>query len=101
MQDGAPCHTTKASKKFLVDHNIPLLPWPGNSPDLNPIENIWSIVKRKMSKVRVTTRTQLIERLIEVWVHDGDIKFTAKNAIMNISKRIAEIFKAKGKRTKY
>ncbi|GFW76155.1 uncharacterized protein TNCV_2058021 [Trichonephila clavipes] len=40
MQDGAPCHTTRSIKAFLAEQNIPLLDWPGNSPDMNPIENI-------------------------------------------------------------
>ncbi|GFS76080.1 uncharacterized protein TNCV_4666801 [Trichonephila clavipes] len=40
MQDGAPCHTARSIKAFLAEQNIPLLDWPGNSPDMNPIENI-------------------------------------------------------------
>src|SRR5271155_4385015 len=35
MQDGAPCHTAKSVTAFLASENIPLLKWPGNSPDMN------------------------------------------------------------------
>ena len=38
MHDGAPEHRTKLVKKWLSEENIPTLEWPGNSPDLNPIE---------------------------------------------------------------
>ena len=39
MHDGAPAHKSKSVSKFLTQHNIIVLEWPGNSPDLNPIEN--------------------------------------------------------------
>ena len=40
MQDGAPCHRSKVVKNSLDSNNIDLLEWPGNSLDLNPIENL-------------------------------------------------------------
>ena len=39
MQDGAPC-TAKSIKTFLANESIELLDWPGNSPDMNPIESV-------------------------------------------------------------
>ncbi|KAI2650643.1 Transposable element Tcb2 transposase [Labeo rohita] len=48
QQDLAPAHSAKATSTWFKDHGIPVLNWPANSPDLNPIENLWCIVKRKM-----------------------------------------------------
>jgi len=46
MQDGAPCQTTKLIIEFLVQKNFKFLPWPECSPELNPIESIWELVRR-------------------------------------------------------
>jgi len=47
QQDLAPCHNSKKVKKFFEQNEIRLLQWPGNSPDINPIENLWAICKTK------------------------------------------------------
>ena len=49
QHDRALCHTAKLVTAFLKNKNISILPWPGNSPDMNPIENLW-IVKRMIAQ---------------------------------------------------
>ncbi len=51
-QDLAPAHTAKSTKSWLNDHGVGVLDWPANLPDLNPIENLFCIVKRKMRNKR-------------------------------------------------
>ena len=46
QQNSAPCHKAKAVTKWLQAKNVKVLQWPGNSPDLNPIENLWTLVKK-------------------------------------------------------
>ena len=52
QQDLAPAHTAKSTKTWFSDHGITVLDWPANSPDLNPIENVWDSAKRKMRDMR-------------------------------------------------
>ncbi len=52
QQDLAPAHTAKSIKSWLNDHGVGVLGCPENSQDLNPIENLWGIVKRKMRNKR-------------------------------------------------
>ena len=69
MQDGAPCHRSKVAKNFL-DSNIDLLEWPGNSPDLNPIENLCTNMKNKVSEKRSLSGAELAKAIKEVWVKE-------------------------------
>ncbi len=52
QHDSAPAHTPKSTKSWLND-------WPANSPDLNLIENLWGIVKRKMRNKRPKNADEL------------------------------------------
>ena len=76
QQDNAPCHTAKSVKNWLKDSKIKVLNWPARSPDLNPIENIWSIIDRRLTN-------QNIENL-------EALKVAGKHEFENISPEICK-----------
>ncbi len=69
MQDNARCHTSKKTTDVLNAHGLQTLPWPPQSPDLNPIENLWSVLKRRREKKfgMPRSKAELIEQVFDIW----------------------------------
>ena len=67
QQDGAPCHTARVVKRLFEEQDIQLIcPWPGSSPDLNPIENCWAVLTtKKVSALKPTSHQDLVIQLKE------------------------------------
>ena len=81
QHDGAPCHTAKTVGTWLQESSVEVLsPWPGSSPDLNPIENCWAIVKKKVAAHKLKSAADLEAKIKEVWCRKITGKF---NAIQN------------------
>ncbi|GFW83883.1 putative transposase like protein [Trichonephila clavipes] len=102
MQNEALCHTAWSIRAFLSEQNIPLLDWPGNSePDMNPIENVWELMKREVAKDVITNKTLLVERIIHVNNHHPQMQETVPSCIDSTPCRIEALIAAKGGSTKY
>jgi DDE superfamily endonuclease len=64
QQDNAPCHTAKKVEACFARNKVNVLEWPGNSPELNPIKNLWFRLKRIVRERHPTNKRQLIEAII-------------------------------------
>ena len=69
QQDNASIHTARIIKEYFSQQQLTILEWPANSPDLNPIENLWAIVKRRLDQFenRPKTFDELWEQVQQVW----------------------------------
>ncbi|GFX52998.1 uncharacterized protein TNCV_3228661 [Trichonephila clavipes] len=88
-------------QSLLGEQNIPPLDWPGNSPDMNPIKNVWELMKREVVKDMITNKTQLLERILHVWNHPPQMQETIQSCIDSMPRRIEALIAVKGGSTKY
>ena len=54
QEDNDPKHRSKIAQKWKTENNVEVLPWSSMSPDQNPIENIWRLVKINIQKKKFT-----------------------------------------------
>ena len=99
QQDSAPCHTAHVVKKFFTDSGVPVLDWPSQSPDLNPIEHLWFHVKKEIRKKSNSNKKELEKAVFEVW--EAIPRQLTRQLVESMPRRISAVLKAKVRSTKY
>lgn len=96
MQDGARVHTARRSIGYLQTKGIKVMTdWPARSPDLNPLENLWALVQRRVSDCGPSSRPELIRFVRECW--DVIPQESVDRLVLTFGKRCAECIERKGK----
>lgn len=102
QQDNAPIHVARSTLAYFERLNIPLFKdWPAKSPDINIIENVWSILAREVYKNsrQFNNKTELKEAIETAWQNIPQAKI--QPLYDSLPRRIIALHDAKGKHTKY
>jgi len=101
QQDGASCHKSKETMKFLEDSEIQTVSWPAKSPDLSPIENVWGWMVKDLyfGKPAFKNALELKEAVFDCWDRIPDELI--ETLIDSMPNRMKNVIEMKGKTINY
>eukprot|EP00644_Phytophthora_capsici_P015147 jgi/Phyca11/128400/e_gw1.75.31.1 len=99
VHDNAPAHTAKLTAGCLRDLWLIPMGHPPQSPDLNPIENLWYLMKKELYKNPATTIDDLKTKLLGIWTGIDDE--VVKRCVLSMPERLKTVIAERGGHTKY
>ena len=100
MQDNDPKHTSVLGRTFLERNEVNWWKTPAESPDLNPIENLWHELKEYIRReVKPRTKDELVNGIHEFWTTVDTAK--CQKYIRHLRKVIPKVIEVKGEATGY
>ncbi len=99
QHDNDPKHTSKATVGFLKKNRVKVIQWPSMSPDLNPIEHLWGILKRQVEHHSPSSIQSLKEVILEEWKNIDLAK--CHQLVYSMPRRLGAVIKNHGCHTKY
>ena len=98
-QDNAPCHTANSVKTFLSEADVTVMGSPAQSPDMNPIGNVWKLLNERPKEKNSRKVKELGTNLKGEWEKISIDE--CKTLIRSCSKRCQAIIESKGLHIKY
>ncbi|KAK3557200.1 hypothetical protein QTP70_026141, partial [Hemibagrus guttatus] len=102
-QDNAPCHKAKMVQEWFDEHNnqFEVSTWPPNSPDLNPIENLWDVLDKQVQSMEASPRNlqDLKDLLLTSWCQIP--QHTFRDLVESMPQGVRAVSAAKGGPTQY
>ena len=99
IQDNATCHTVRHTRGFLAQEQVEVMPWPANSPDMNPIKHVWDQVGvyiRDMANPS-TNLIELRQAVQQAW--DSVILESVQHLVDGMPHRVTALSAARGGHT--
>ena len=101
-QDNVPPHAAQVTRAFLEANNVDvMLPWPANSPDLNPMEHLWEHLGRAVRGQANPPRNpaEMTRALTDAW--NAVDNQTLRKLVFSMRRRCRAVIAANGGYTSY
>lgn len=99
QQDNDPKHTALSVKEWLLYSDPRQLHSQRQSPDLNPIEHVWDIMKRKLVATSITSKKSLKEALKRIWSEISPSE--TESLVLSMPRRLQTVIDSHGGPKKY
>ena len=104
QHDGAGPHRAIIVAQWLESEDIEVLKWPARSPDMNPIENLWNMLKEEigpLNHIGPNQKEELVQVVNEAWERLRRKPRILTKLYGSMKRRMMDTIKHKGAQTKY
>ena len=94
QEDNDPKHMSKVAKKWKEENGVNRMSWPAMSPDMNPKENVWAVLKSRVAFKKPKNLKSLVRNIRKEWrtlSHEY-----AEKLVSSMSSRVQALINASG-----